>query len=199
MCKWADESQRFILEHFDRIHSSPSHMYQYALPFSPSSSWLCKNYTTELSQAPKVVKGAKAEWGMCSRTVLLDTRTLALSYWNNVVAIGSEDGDIITLDAITGSRMAVLSGHTDEVNCVTFSSDGGSLASGADDCTVKLWDTQTGGVIRTFLGHTYRVWSVSISKDYTRIILGSNDNTTCLWDTQTGKCLHTIGVRTVGF
>jgi WD40 repeat protein len=84
----------------------------------------------------------------------LDTRSLTLSYWNNVIAIGSEGGDIITLDAITGSRMAVLSGHTDEVNCVTFSSDGRSLASGADDKTVKLWDMQTGGVVRTFLGHT---------------------------------------------
>ena len=129
---------------------------------------------------------------MCSRTVLLDTRTLALSYWNNVIAIGSEDGDIITLNAITGSQIAVLSGHTDEVNCVTFSSDGGSLASGADDCTVKLWDTQTGGVIRTFLGHTYRVWSVSISKDYTRIVSGSSDGAIYLWDIQTGECLCTI-------
>ena len=139
-----------------------------------------------------MIKGAKAEWGTCSRTVSLDTCTLTLAYWNNVIAIGSEKGDIITLDAITGSRMTVLSGHTDEVRCVTFSSDERSLASGADDWTVKLWDLQTGGVVRTFLGHTARVWSVSISTDHSRIVSGSADKAIHLWDTQTGECLCTI-------
>ena len=141
---------------------------------------------------PKVIKGAKAEWGTCSRTVLLDTHTLTLTYWNNVIAIGSEKGEITTLDGITGSRMAVLSGHTEQVNCVTFSSDGRSLASGADDMAVKLWDIQTGGVVRTFLGHTDFVLSVSISTDYTRIVSGSFDEVIHLWDTQTGECLCTI-------
>ena len=136
-----------------------------------------------------MVKGAKAEWGMCSRTVLLDTFPRSLSYQKNIIAIGCGDEDIITLDAITGSRMAVLSGHTDGVNCVTFSSDGRSLASGADDKTVKLWDIQSGGIIRTFLGHTQEVLSVSISMDYTRIISGSSGGEVYLWDIQTGECL----------
>ena len=191
------------MEHFDTICNSPSQIYKSALPLSPSSSWLCKNYATELSQVPKIIRGATAEWGACSRTVLLGTSTLALSYWNNVIAVGSRGGDIITLDAITGSRMAVLSGHIYEVNCVTFSCDGRSLASGADDNSIKLWDVQTGGVVRTFLGHTERVWSVSTSADHTRIVSGSEDRAICLWDTQTGECLYTIkqqdSVRYVGF
>ena len=141
---------------------------------------------------PQVVKGAKAEWGTCSRTVLLDIAILTLSYWNNVIVIGSWGWSIIILDAITGSRKAILSGHTKGVRCVTFSSDGRSLASGADDSTIKLWDIQTGGVVRTFLGHTERVLSVSISADYTRIVSGSGDKTICLWDIQTGDCLYTI-------
>ena len=143
-----------------------------------------------------VVKGVKAEWGACSRTVLFDIYLRSLSYWNNVVAIGSANGDIITLNAITGSRIAVLSDHTDGVNtdgvnCVTFSSDGRSLVSGADDNTVKLWDMQTGGVVRTFLGHTRPVCSVSISADYTKIVSGSGE-AICLWDIQTGECLCTM-------
>jgi hypothetical protein len=38
--KWTNDGQRFLLEHFDIIHNSPSHIYHSALPLSPSSSWL---------------------------------------------------------------------------------------------------------------------------------------------------------------
>ena len=134
-----------------------------------------------------------AEWGACSRTVSLDSYPKALSYWNNTVAVGSFFGDIIILDAIAGSQMAVLSEHTNIVNCPTFSSDGKSLVSGSDDTTVKLWDVQTGGVVKTFHGHHHEYFlSVSISADCTRIASGSNRGKLYLWDIQTGKCHWTI-------
>ena len=88
--------------------------------------------------------------------------------------------------------MAVLSGHTGWIGCVTFSSDGRSLASGSNDGAVKLWDVQTGGVIKTFHGHSRFVYSVSISGDYTRVVSGSGDKKICVWDIQTGECLYSI-------
>jgi WD40 repeat protein len=139
----------------------------------------------------KVVKGLPVEWGSCSRTVLLDSFTQTLSYWNNTVAAGSTPGDIIILDAITGSQIAVLSEHTTEVKCVTFSSDGTSLVSGSHK-TIKLWDVQTGGVVKTFYGHTGSVWSVSISVDCTIIASVAGDDIIHLWNIQTGECYHTI-------
>ena len=180
------------MENFDTICNSPSQLYHYALPFSPSSSWLQKHYSTELSHEVKVVKGAKNEWGTCSRTVSLGSWIWSLSYWNDIIAVGSEVRDIIILDAITGSQMATLSGHIDQVLCVTFSSDGRSLASGSSDETVKLWDVQTGGVVKTFYGHIGWVESVSISPDCTRIASGSGGGTIHLWNIQTGKCYCTI-------
>ena len=139
-----------------------------------------------------MVKGTETGWGTCSRTVSLDRKILNLSYWNNIIAVGSAPSDIIILDAITGSQRAILSGHTDEVNCLTFSADGRSLVSGSDDRTVKLWDIQTGGAVKTFHGHTAQVWSTSISADCTRIASGSADSTVYLWDIQTGVSLCTI-------
>ena len=172
------------------INNSPSHIYHSALPLSPSSSWFHKCYSTSLMV--KVVKGLPAEWGLCSRTVLLSSRILALAYHNNTIAVGSLSGDIIILDAITGSQKAVLSEHTKEVNCLAFSSDGTSLASGSDDNSIKLWDLQTGGVVKTFSGHTHRVWSIYISADLTTVASGSADYTICLWNIQTGKCHQII-------
>ena len=188
LCQWTNDSQRFLLEYFDTIHEAPSHIYHSALPSSPSSSWLHKYYGPEFSQEVKVIKGLLVDWGTCSRTVLLDAHIMCISCWNNTIAVGSGHRDIITLDAITGSQIAALSGHTDEVNSVVFSSDGKSLVSGSDDRTVKLWDMQTGGVVKTFSGHTELVRSVSISVDCTTIASGAFDSTTRLWDVQTGEC-----------
>jgi WD40 repeat protein len=187
VCKWVDDSQHLILEYLDKKCKSPSQIYHSALPWCPSSTWLHKHYPAELLQVLKVVKGAKAEWEKCSCTVSLGSHTWALSYWNNTIAAGSVNGDITILDATTGGLVAILSGHLQKVNCVTFSSDGKLLVSGSKDKTVKLWDMQTGGVVKTFYGHTWWVWCVSISADCTRIASGSGDNTIHLWDVQRGK------------
>ena len=141
----------------------------------------------------KAVKGLSAGWGLCSRTTQLGSNHPdTLSHHNNSIAVDSGSGDIIILNAITGSQSGVLSGHTDAVYCVVFSSDGISLVSGSRDETVKLWDVQTGGIVKTFFGHTATVYSVSISADCTTIASGSGDKTICLWNVQTGECCHTI-------
>ena len=190
--EWASDGQHFLLEHFDTIHNSPSHIYHSALPLSPTSSWLYKQYIAEALPIVKIVKGVPVAWGVCSRTTLLSSYTSTLSHHGNSIAVGSQSGDIIILNAITGSQSAILSEHTKGVICVVFSSDGTSLVSGSWDRTVKLWDVQTGGVVKTFLGHKRDVWSVSISADCTTVASGSLDHTICLWNIQTGVCYHTI-------
>ena len=191
-CRWAHDSQRFLLESFDLISKSPSHIYHSALPLSPSSSWLHKCYTAHLLQNVKVVKGIPDGWGTCSRTVTLDTIPIALTCQKDTIAVGCKSRNIIILNAITGSQVAILSGHADWVRSITFSSDGILLVSGSDDKTVKLWDFQTGGVIKTLHGHTSWVYSVSISPDGTTLASGSGDNSIRLWGVQKGICLHVM-------
>jgi WD40 repeat protein len=190
-CKWTYDSQRFILEFFDTIHNSPSQIYHYALPFSPPSSWLYKCYATGLLQSIEVVKGQLPPgWGRCSRTVTLYETfgPSGLACWKETIAVGFFGGHIILLDAITGSQVAVLSGHTERVRSLTFLPDGTSLVSGSDDNTLKLWDIQTGGVAKTFHGHIAGIHSVSVSSDIATIASGSRDMTIRLWDIQTGGC-----------
>ena len=136
--------------------------------------------------------GGLAEWGTCPRSVSPGNYTWALSYCNNVLAIGSNDGDIITLDAISGSQADILSEHSSWVRGLEFSLGGEFLVSGGGDNVVKLWDMQTGGVVRTFHGHTTFVCSVAISADCTRIASGSGSGAIHLWDVQSGEHISTI-------
>ena len=202
-CKWADDSQHFLLENFDIICKSPLQIYHFALPFSPSSSWIRKCYSRDLLQKVRVVKGLQTDWGTCSRTVPFNHCPQTLACWKDLVAVGLWSGNVIILDAVTGVHKSVLSRHTDWVRSLIFSSDGAFLVSGSDDKTINLWDIQTGVVIKTFYGHTGPVLSISISLDCTRIASGSRDKTVCVWNTQTGECCCTIeqqgGVSYVGF
>ena len=68
-----------------------------------------------------MVKDLPAKQGICSHTLSLDTIIHKISHWNNTNAIASGHRDIITLDAITGSQTAILSGHTEKVLFVTLS------------------------------------------------------------------------------
>lgn len=113
-----------------------------------------------------MVKGLPADWGACSRTVPLDDTPVALACRKDIIAVGLHFGDIVTLDAITGACLSILSGHNDGANALAFSSDGTHLVSGSRDGTVKLWNVQTGVVVKTILG---KARSVSISPDSTVI------------------------------
>ena len=173
--KQTGDSQRLILEYFDVISESPSHIYHSALPFSPSSSWLRECYKEEISREVRVVTGLPDEWDTCSRTIFFEGQPSALAYNGDIIAVGLESSDIVILDAITGSSASVFSGHSDEVSSVSFSEDGALLVSGSEDKTVKLWDVQTGGVVKTFSGHLSAVSSASLSPDRTMIVSGSRD------------------------
>ena len=139
-----------------------------------------------------MVGGIPTEWGTCSRTVAVNNTPWNLACWKDIVAVGLGLGDIIILDGITGTQSAVLSGHTNWVRSVVFSSDGTLLVSGSYDETVKLWDVQTGGVANTFHGHTSWIYSVSLSADSTMIASGSGDNTIRLWNIHTRECYQII-------
>jgi WD40 repeat protein len=78
------------------------------------------------------------------------------------------------------------------VRSVSWSPDGGKLASGTSDDTIKLWDSQTGNLLQTLEGHDDMVNAASWSPDGGKLASGSSDYTIKLWDSQTGNLLQTL-------
>ena len=189
-CDKAGDSERLVLEYFDVIRGSPSHIYHSALPLSPSLSWLHECYKSEIANEVRVVMGLPDRWDACSRTISLEDSPLAFAYWGDLIAVGLEE-DVVILDAITGTKTSVLPGHKGYVFFLTFSLDGTLLLSRDHGNIVKLWDVQTGGAIQTFGDDTTSFHTHSISPDNSTIAMGSGDGTVYLSDVRTGK-LHCI-------
>src|SRR5258705_323267 len=134
--------------------------------------------------------------------LMLPTNSLlAQSYTNSL------DSHVIfhtELESNWTSCLMTLIGHSDLVQAVAPSPDGGLLASASSDKTIKLWDPHTGEHLRTLEGHSSWVTSVAFSPDGGLLASGSDDKTIKLWDPHTGEHLrtlegHSYGVKSVAF
>ena len=130
------------------IRESPSHIYHSALPLSPSSSWLRGCYEAEVAGEVRVLMGLPERWDTCSRTIHFEGPPKAFAHCGDTIAVGI-GSDVVLLDAVTGIRKSVLSGHTGQISSLASSVDGTLLVSRGDEA-VNLWDVQTGGLIKTF-------------------------------------------------
>ncbi|KAF3402981.1 putative WD repeat-containing protein [Talaromyces pinophilus] len=68
-------------------------------------------------------------------------------------------------DVKTGKELQSLTGHSDGINSVAFSSGGLILASGAYDKTIKIWNVKTGKELQTLTGHSHWINFVAFSSD----------------------------------
>ena len=78
----------------------------------------------------------------------------------------------------------VLSGHSDEVRCLSWSLNSNYLASGSLDTTVRIWNVQTQQTTQTYTGHTQGVEAIAWGhhKETSPIASGGRDNNVCIWD-----------------
>jgi WD40 repeat protein len=87
--------------------------------------------------------------------------------------------------------IGTLSGHTFEVVCVAYSSDGKRIVTGSYFDTV-VWDAIDLTKVAELTGHSLWVISVSFSPDGRRIVSGGEDNSVRVWDAVNFALLATL-------
>ncbi len=107
-----------------------------------------------------------------------------------LLAVGSEDGGVLVCDAVTGTALRTLEGHTDRVYAVKCRAR--VLATGSADGTVRLWDPVSGRCLHRLEIHPYGVWPVVLNGDGSLLATGDADGVVTLWDTASGRPLHRL-------
>src|SRR5262249_44737789 len=88
-------------------------------------------------------------------------------------------------DPRAGELQRVLRGHTERVDALAISRDGGSLVSGSYDRLVKVWDLASGREPLALRGHQNLVSAVAMSPDGK--LVASADYQIRLWDISGGR------------
>jgi len=90
----------------------------------------------------------------------------------------------------TQGECSELTGHTDTVSSLAFSSTGSLLASGAMDGSVRIWESSTGKCIQTLEGPGDSVDWVRWHPRGNVVLAGSADFTVWMWLASTGACMQ---------
>jgi WD40 repeat protein len=101
---------------------------------------------------------------------------------DRLVTVG-HDRTVRVWDVKSGTRLATMTGHTEEVFTAVFHPGGTRVASAGRDRTILIWDATTGEEVARLQGHTNYVWSLAFSPDGHTLASGAGDTTVRLWDT----------------
>jgi eukaryotic-like serine/threonine-protein kinase len=120
------------------------------------------------------------------RSGWLARHAVAFSPSGTELAAGYSDGVIRIYDAATGNERRQLTGHTDAVSSLAWSSNGRWLVSGAIslDWLARVWDSATGGLVATLPGAEWEPRALAFSRDDAYVFIGRGHSRLEVWRTE---------------
>ncbi|MEA5449410.1 NACHT domain-containing protein [Leptolyngbya sp. CCNP1308] len=132
-------------------------------------------------------------------------RSLAFSPHGDLLAVGTESGQIWLWPVGATYQTDVLDDHQAPVRALAFSPDGSQLASGDDSGRLCLWEVASGFGQGCLEGHAGAIHSLAYSNSGDRLVSGGDDQRACLWNVSDRTLLKdlqarsTAAIRTAGF
>lgn len=93
----------------------------------------------------------------------------------------------IILSDIRGKNSKILSGHSNTISSIRFSSDGNHILSASWDKTIRLWSVNTCEEEQRFIGHEGFVNKAIFSPNNEKIISCGTDGTIRVWSVTNGQ------------
>ncbi len=117
---------------------------------------------------------------------------------------GSTERDVRAWDLATGAQLWRATGHDDNVEALSVSSDDALVASGSMDGTIRVWGANDGARQLVLRGHARGVKDVAFHPTKPWLASGSVDTTVRVWDAHGGSLVlrllgHEWQVRSVGW
>lgn len=88
-------------------------------------------------------------------------------------------------------EVVMTTGHTDQIGCMTVSSDGRFLASAGVNKVLKIWEVSTTMEFRTISGTNGRIDQMCFAPDNIHLAATTSDGELLVWNVITGERVHT--------
>ncbi|MBI3135682.1 MAG: caspase family protein [Bacteroidetes bacterium] len=92
----------------------------------------------------------------------------------------------------TSPEVVMTTGHNDQINAMTVSSDGRFLASAGNNKIIKIWEVSTTMEFRTLSGTNGRVDQLCFAPDNIHLAGTSSDGELLVWNVITGELTHSL-------
>jgi WD40 repeat protein len=132
-------------------------------------------------------------------------RALTFNPQGDLLAVGTETGQIRLWPVGQTYQTDVLEGHQAPVQALAFSSDGSQLASGDDSGQLYLWEVASGFSQGPLPAHQGPIHSLAYSELGDRLVSGGDDQRARLWSVADRRLVQelqvrsTASLRTAGF
>jgi len=104
------------------------------------------------------------------------------------LATSGFDPAIRLWDTRTGRQEAVLAGHTDGVQDISWRPDGRLIASAGHDGMLRLWSADDGAPVRAIRGHGGKaLFAVAFAPTGRTVTTTGQDNDSVVWEVQSGR------------
>ena len=109
--------------------------------------------------------------------------------FDDMIAIGTDDGVVQIWDPTTGQPIRCLTGHSFPISTLAYSPNGIHLAAVTDNGTIHIWDTTTGRQISYPIEYPLPISTLAYSPDGTHLATATRNGTIHIWDTATGQSI----------
>jgi WD40 repeat protein len=129
---------------------------------------------------------------------------LAFDRKGELLVTASSDGAARVWHVPEGTKVAVMTAHTNGIKAASFSPDGNWVVTASRDGSAATYDAGSGRMVASLHGHGGSVVSASYGPRGDRVVTASEDGTARVWDPGTAPQLHVLGrhagpVRTAVF